>query len=427
MTAVVGVLNKQAVAIAADSAVTIGNGTGTGTKIFNRANKIFTLSKYHPVGIMIYNEGSFMETPWETIIKVYRKEINRKSFDTVNEYKNDFLLFLTRNNFFILNNSDINFLKFSLEETLEELIKDLLNRNDFSKIDPKSLPEIIFKDLRTKISEYVLFFEKNRNELPEFLESKFEEYAPKLRDSLNSQISEKLSQISSSYDDSINEEILKLFFLFVTDVQSLEDRFTGLVFTGFGEKEYFPQLISLRVSFPFQNKLRFYVKEDENASIGSIHGATISPFAQKDVIETILMGIDPGFQNSIFKNFEDTSQQLVNLLANSIEKTDPITAKSLRTIDLDPVVKNFVKSIEEYQNSKHISPLMDAVSTLSKEDLAEMAESLIYLTYLKRRITFAQESVGGPVDVAIISKGDGFIWIKRKHYMIIRNHTSKDK
>ena len=24
--------------------------------------------------------------------------------------------------------------------------------------------------------------------------------------------------------------------------------------------------------------------------------------------------------------------------------------------------------------------------------------------------------MGGPVDVAVISKGDGFIWIKRKHY-----------
>ena len=59
---------------------------------------------------------------------------------------------------------------------------------------------------------------------------------------------------------------------------------------------------------------------------------------------------------------------------------------------------------------------MNAVGTLSKEDLAEMAESLIYLTYLKRRITLAEESVGGPVDVAIISKTDGFIWIKRKHY-----------
>jgi hypothetical protein len=26
------------------------------------------------------------------------------------------------------------------------------------------------------------------------------------------------------------------------------------------------------------------------------------------------------------------------------------------------------------------------------------------------------ETVGGAVDVAVISKGDGFIWIKRKHY-----------
>jgi hypothetical protein len=26
------------------------------------------------------------------------------------------------------------------------------------------------------------------------------------------------------------------------------------------------------------------------------------------------------------------------------------------------------------------------------------------------------ETVGGPIDVAVISKGDGFVWIKRKHY-----------
>lgn len=26
------------------------------------------------------------------------------------------------------------------------------------------------------------------------------------------------------------------------------------------------------------------------------------------------------------------------------------------------------------------------------------------------------ETVGGPVDVAVITKGDGFIWVERKHY-----------
>ena len=45
-----------------------------------------------------------------------------------------------------------------------------------------------------------------------------------------------------------------------------------------------------------------------------------------------------------------------------------------------------------------------------------MAEALVNLTSLKRRVTPEDETVGGPVDVAVISKGDGLIWIKRKHY-----------
>jgi len=36
---------------------------------------------------------------------------------------------------------------------------------------------------------------------------------------------------------------------------------------------------------------------------------------------------------------------------------------------------------------------------------------------LKRRWSLEWETVGGPIDVAVISKGDGFIWIKRKHYL----------
>jgi hypothetical protein len=45
-----------------------------------------------------------------------------------------------------------------------------------------------------------------------------------------------------------------------------------------------------------------------------------------------------------------------------------------------------------------------------------MAESLVNLTSLKRRVSLQEETVGGPVDVAVISRSDGFIWIKRKEY-----------
>jgi hypothetical protein len=44
------------------------------------------------------------------------------------------------------------------------------------------------------------------------------------------------------------------------------------------------------------------------------------------------------------------------------------------------------------------------------------SEEPINLTSLKKRMSKKEESVGGPIDVAVISKGDGLIWIKRKHY-----------
>ena len=53
---------------------------------------------------------------------------------------------------------------------------------------------------------------------------------------------------------------------------------------------------------------------------------------------------------------------------------------------------------------------------LPKDELAAMAEALVNLTKFRRRISQDRETVGGPIDVAVITKGDGFVWIKRKHY-----------
>jgi hypothetical protein len=50
------------------------------------------------------------------------------------------------------------------------------------------------------------------------------------------------------------------------------------------------------------------------------------------------------------------------------------------------------------------------------DELAELAETLMSIESLKERVTRPTESVSGPIDVAVISKADGFIWIRRKHY-----------
>lgn len=90
MTAEVAVLNEQAVALATDSAITSGAG-----KVYTSGNKLFTLSKRHPVGIMIYNNANFKGIPLETILKVFRQELGTTSFDTLTGYAKHFVEFLT--------------------------------------------------------------------------------------------------------------------------------------------------------------------------------------------------------------------------------------------------------------------------------------------------------------------------------------------
>ena len=74
------------------------------------------------------------------------------------------------------------------------------------------------------------------------------------------------------------------------------------------------------------------------------------------------------------------------------------------------------KELEACIQSEQVTPVLDIVLSLPKNELAEMAETLVNLTSFRQRVSPDAETVGGPVDVAIISRGDGFIWIKRKHY-----------
>ena len=54
MTSEILILNNNAIAMAADSAVTVG-----GKKTYNGVNKLFMLSNNPPMGIMIFGSAEF--------------------------------------------------------------------------------------------------------------------------------------------------------------------------------------------------------------------------------------------------------------------------------------------------------------------------------------------------------------------------------
>ena len=119
MTAIVGIINRNGAAFAADSAATHILSADKKNKITKHANKIFELSKFHPVGVAICGNLSFMGMLWEDIIKLYRAHLEKEAFSHIEDYVLDFIKYVRT----------VVLPKFESEQNnqLEELSKGLKN------------------------------------------------------------------------------------------------------------------------------------------------------------------------------------------------------------------------------------------------------------------------------------------------------------
>lgn len=414
MTAIVGVLNKHGVALAADSAVTIN--INNGHKILNSANKIIRLSKRKPMAVMMYSSASFMSTPWDIIVKMYRDERIKSSFDTVSGYVSDFVSYLQANNYF--SSKDVEDYFFcAYAQNLYEIVTKKAIEQIGNSIDDKNKAFMYHK-----IEEGLHQLEQismRRSRCPQFEDYTYEDFIKDYHTIIHDLFERR---VDTSIDrNSHIEKIEKT--LFATIVSSLFiGSMTGLVFVGYGDKEIYPTLIPLNISFVVSGRLKYAVDDQNIACIGDgddKFSGSIRPFAQKDVINTILSGVDDKIQELYIKIAETALRKMRKSIADnveSIETTDKKISTAIRKIDIAPMMKDIIKNLDNFIREEYVSQLMETVKYLDKEDLASMAESLISLTSLKRRMTSSEETVGGPVDVAVITKGDGFVWLKHKMY-----------
>lgn len=406
MTAEVGILTKTGVALAADSAVTVTNSNTK--KVYNSVNKLFSLSKKHPVGIMVYGNGSFMGVPWEIVIKEYRIYLGNIYFDKLDEYADNFLLFLITDSRFYNEDYERNLIYKSITNLLPK-IKERLNTQclEFEKIQKRKINDIeIEQELSNIINNQLRF-------LNEKTKSNF--YNPNhsininnlwygIRDRFGREIVEKFERGINF--NIVSTSLIELIFKYVAALISLNSQMgtAGIVITGYGNEDIFPSLVERKIEGIVFDYLK-YNDGDVTKIDASRCTASIKPFAQQEMIWSFVSGIEPGLNDAYLKIFKDVITTYMN-------------GKNITTIDTDvsQVIDSIKANINRYKQEKYINPLLDVVRSLPKEDLVMMAETLVNLTSFKRKVSMDMETVGGPIDVAFISKGDGFIWINRKHY-----------
>ena len=194
---------------------------------------------------------------------------------------------------------------------------------------------------------------------------------------------------------------------------------SGVVVAGFGTSQIYPALSCYLVDGISNGVIRSR-ERFESIRIGGTHAATVRAFAQEDMVATFMNGIDPNYRLALDEFVSETIRMFADHLSEGIATLlDPsVHSRLIEVLESarHEAVEHFRDELSGLLRQESSQPIMTIVEHLPKEELAEMAEALVNLTSFKRRVTPEAETVGGPVDVAVISKGDGLVWIKRKHY-----------
>jgi hypothetical protein len=412
MTAEIGILNMSGVALAADSAVTIGSKRNQ--KVYNSANKLFALSKYHPVGIMIYGAAHFNGVPWEIIIKEFRKSLGKQKFDYLEQYSNKFFEYLKENEELNCQYAEDNQVKGVFQSYLNGILYDIdIEINEAFPEESASEEEaldILIKRLDILLTEC--------NDIP-FLDGLDEHFIELFKKVHNENIKTVLKH---NIFIEISEHTIETFIELAAQMFAKEfvsDKVSGIVITGYGENEIYPSMFEYETEGMFCGFIKISQQHQTRISSGDSEGtsASIRAFAQKEMVETFMHGIDPRMEDAIIEGLAESLEEVYpSLLAETLGiELSGEQVKALNKLG-ESFIESFIGEIERIKREYFINPIVDTVDLLPKEELAAMAEALVNLTSFKRKITIDAETVGGPIDVAVISKGDGFVWIKRKHY-----------
>ncbi|WP_411063271.1 hypothetical protein [Vibrio rotiferianus] len=415
MTAEVVIFNKSAIALAADSAVSIeGNKS---SKIYNNAEKLFALSKYHPVAIMIYERNELQGVPWELIIKAFRKKQGDKCYSKLSEYKDAFLDF-SRQFYFNLPRSRVSFwAQEAIREHVYSTLDKVLEMVDVAENDSLRVIDVFDIAINDFLELYMdaPFFEGLDETSLEDAGLEFDQFAY-----------QELTKCIDTQDFSESEDrdwmnTCNSFYVLCCARLLRQDPFhvgsTGLVFAGYGEDEYFPEICECEVYGAFNGVVKVI---DKTAFDGDGVSAGVKAFAQREEVNTFMEGVSNSTKRefvSILKGVADLySGEVYQLIDQYVPEEERHSISAIIEERCNQRFLEYAEQLTEHTNNTHVNKVVEMIAHLPKNELAYMAESLVNLTAFKRKVSYEMDSVGGPIDVAVISKGDGLVWIKRKHY-----------
>lgn len=201
--------------------------------------------------------------------------------------------------------------------------------------------------------------------------------------------------------------------------------YNKLAIFGFGKKDIFPTLVEGTIH---RNKDRFLQIDDGKvfkisnninpcAIIHVLGGTSYVSDDNRDLLESITTGVDPQLVSKIDSSFSSAlNDAIISFISflndsstTSIQAIDEKYKKWLST-NRETFIDKFNCSVKEIRTDEE-RKVLDNISRMGKNCLAAYAENLINQSIIPLSETIGANHI--PIEVAVVSKGNGFAWIKR--------------
>lgn len=409
MTSEIAVMNQRAVALAADSAVTLIAG-GT-VVVRNEHQKLFNLVEGRPIGLMFFGMADLLGHPWDHLIEHYQKKVKPEPLANVRDYAASFVNSLDHLEEFFPGGRQADDYRRLLLSVGRYLLR---HADDLRSEDENANDTAIIERAIEQIWRFYQYRPDGtpRPDLPCFPEG----FGRKVLNEHAALIDEFVTFAFGQYGigAAAQQQLRDIAMFCVTKELFLED-VAGLVFAGFGAEERYPALVTYYVSAVVCGIVKRALAGAD--SVNNEQRSQLRIFADSSATTAFIRGIDSNLENWVYGNVQMMMHRLAGQLIEAFPNIDPAQKQAARDKFLHELgprhFEAFYRTVAEYQQRIFINPVFHVLDVATKSELAQTARQLVELNVFKKRIMAQKETVGGHVDVAIISRDDGFQWASK--------------
>ena len=410
MTAQIALLNGLCASVASDSLVTVGRGDNVRT--MKTADKMFDTGPGHSVAVLHSGSTHFMQVHFEVLMTEWRRSLG-DPLPTLADYATSYCDWLVEQKHLFGEESQDLMLTWLLDDVYLSIHGELTRRLEADNLVNEPWDTI---DVKATVNSVVTARAEalaGHDLLPGMDVDSAVAWVHERTDRISASCAGVFNDVprTESADRILLEEIPQLV---VTRAEPWDIEST-VAFVGYGAHDTFPSYTSVIITGVVNDTLM--VRPFKDAQITAHCHSIVTTFGQDEAVQTFLRAYNYDFLAAAHRRLDSVLDDLLDsdavapAVAEGAEgAADEGEVRDARSTYHQALDDDF----KELSWKSFVSPMLDTISVLPRADMIRMAESLVEVQALRAASSADLPSVGGPIDLVLITRDEGVQWVRRK-------------